>query len=132
MNARYRSAWEMASSPPPRELEAHARAAAQSRRFVALSRDPPILVYLGEHGDYVVVDGVYCSCEGFQRRTTRRGLGGCSHVFGARIALERGLVRDPPRRLSPREAAGIVWEALTGGRALRLRRLLAEYVGDDD
>ncbi len=87
-------------------------------------------MYLGERGDYVVVDGHYCSCEGFTRRITRKGLGGCSHVYGARLALAEGLAREHP--LDPVTLARVVWEALTGGRAITLRRLLAKDVGDDN
>ncbi len=128
----YTSADELRTSPPPDWLAPHARAAAQSRRFILVWRDPLILVYLGERADYVVVGGHYCSCEGFIRRTSRNGIGGCSHVFGARIALEEGLYRTPPKRLEAGDVARIVWEAATGGRAITLRRLLAEDVGDDD
>jgi len=114
--------------PPPSILVA-ARAAARSRRFVMVWEEPPILVYLGDRADYVVVNGHYCSCEGFVRRIGREGPRGCSHVYGARIALEEGTYRRLRERLPPARVARIVWEALTGGRALELRRMLAEDVG---
>jgi len=106
------------------------RAAAYSRRFVLLSRDPLVLVYLGDKGDYVLVGGCYCSCEGYARRTSRGAPGWCSHLYAARIALELGRVRDASRLLGPGEKAAVVWEALTGGFARGLRRVLSR-LGDD-
>ena len=109
----------------PEGLEARVRAAGLSRRFVLLSRDPPVMVYLGEHGDYVVVPGCYCSCEGYVRRTRRDRPGWCTHVYASRLALETGRYRDVSGLVPPGEAGMYVWEALTGGLALGLRRLLA-------
>ena len=107
---------------------------AYSNKFVLIWRDPPILVYLGDNGDYVIVDGHYCSCPGYTMRTTRNGIGGCSHVYAARMALEEGRYRDISMLLDPDGLATSVWEVLTGGFARKIRRLLAleEYVSDND
>ncbi|MCE4600613.1 MAG: hypothetical protein F7C38_03505 [Desulfurococcales archaeon] len=109
------------------------RALAYSNRFVRLWRDPPLMVYLGDHGDYLLVDGHYCSCPGFTMRTSRRGVAGCTHVYAVRIALREGRFRDLSGSLSPGDVAAIVWEVLTGGLAVMVRRMLAleDHVGDD-
>ena len=133
MSAPYHDAGELARGTPTGDPE-RIRAAAYSKRFVVLWGSPLIMAYLGEHGDYILVDHHYCSCEGFTRRITREGLGGCTHVFASRIALEEGRVRDLSPSMNPGLLARIVWEALTGGVAFTLRRLLAlaEDVGDHD
>jgi len=118
----------------PGGLEGKVRAAALSRRFVILSRDPLVAVYLGERGDYVVVGGCYCSCEGYYRRLTRGEAGWCTHVYALREAVARGRYRDVSGLLSPGEKAWMVWEVLTGGVARGLRRVVARLgddVGDD-
>jgi predicted nucleic acid-binding Zn finger protein len=131
MNASYPSAWDLARATPKGGID-RVRAAAYSKRFVVLWRSPLILAYLGDHGDYVLVDHHYCSCEGFTRRITRDGLGGCTHVFASRIALDEGWYRDVSQSMDPVLLSRIVWEALTGSIAFSLRRLLAltEDVGD--
>ncbi len=115
---------ELSKGPPP-ELEQRIQYAANSGRFVLLWRDPLILVYLGENGDYVVVDGVYCSCEGFARRVSRRGVGGCSHVYAARRIFDGspgGKYRVVEASLD--EVVLVVWEVLTGGLTHTLRKIL--------
>lgn len=129
----HRSAGDLLESEPPPQWMDRVRTAAYSNRFVLVWRDPAIALYLGENADYVVVGGYYCSCPGFTMRTTRRGLMGCTHVYAYRIALREGRYRDLSKTLSPGEVVGIVWEALTGTYAYRVRRLLAlsDEVGDN-
>ncbi len=129
---RYKTAWELKTGVPQETLIPRIKTAAYSKRFIILNRSPLILAYLGEHGDYILVDHHYCSCEGFIRRTTREGIEGCSHTYASRIALEKGWYRDASTRITPELLARIVWETLTGGVAYTLRRLLAlsEEVGD--
>ncbi|MCE4618364.1 MAG: hypothetical protein F7C82_01280 [Desulfurococcales archaeon] len=132
--ARYhRSAEELLESEPPAQWMDRVRRAAYSNRFVVVWRDPLIAVYLGENGDYVIVEGYYCSCPGFTMRTTRKGIMGCTHVYAFRIALREGRYRDISGSLSPGEVVSIVWEALTGPYAYSVRRLLAlaDEVGYD-
>lgn len=108
-------------------VERKARAIAASGRLVRVSRRPEIIVYLGFTGDYVIVDGRYCSCPGFSRRLSRPGGGvGCSHVLAARMPGRR--VREA--EVGRGELARIVWQVLTGGFTLDLRRRL--YTGEGD
>ncbi len=116
------------SRGPPTELESRVNYAVNSGRFVVIWKDPLIAVYLGEHGDYVIVDGVYCSCEGFMRRISSRGVGGCSHVFAARRVFHEGEGRFREVDISVGEAVDIVWEVLTGGLTKKLREKL--YIQD--
>ena len=88
---------------------------------MVVSTRPLIAVYLGETGDHVVVEGYYCSCEGFMRRLARGELG-CTHVYALREAVDKGrvtLLEKPPGVV-----ARIVWEILTGGRSKTLRLAL--------
>lgn len=130
----HETAWELRGSNPPPQWEDRVRTLAFSNRFVVVWRDPLITIYLGENGDYVLVDSYYCSCPGFTMRTTRRGLGGCSHVYALREALRNGRVRDVSSKLSAGMVAEIAWEALTGPYAFTLRRILAlgEEVGENN
>lgn len=86
-----------------------------------MSTSPLVAVYLGETGDHVVVEGYYCSCEGFMRRLARGEIG-CTHVYALREAIDRGRVVVVER--PPSIVARIVWEALTGGRSKTLRLAL--------
>ena len=116
-------AWRLRGAEPPKSLEHRVRYVAYSGRFVVLSLRPLIAVYIGEESDHVVVEGVYCSCEGFQRRLAR-GEFGCSHIYALPLALRSR--RYTLLSLAPGEVARIVWEALTGVRSVTLRLALRE------
>ena len=90
-----------------------------SGRFVKISGRPEIYVYLGDNGDHIIVDTVYCSCTGFQARLAQ-GRPVCSHVMAVRL----GLPRYRSLLLEPHDVAGIVWEVLTGGLTGRLRKIM--------
>ena len=127
----YKTAWELSRSPVPEALLDRVKSIAYSKRFIILWRDPLIIAYLGEHGDHILVDHHYCSCEGFTRRTTRMGVEGCSHIYASRIALGENWYRDLSQNMTPQVLARIVWEALTGSISYTLRRMLAspEHMG---
>ncbi len=118
-------AWKLKEAKPPKNLEPRVRYVAYSGRFVLLSLRPLIAVYMGEESDHVIVDGVYCSCEGFQRRLSRGEIG-CSHVYALPVALGNG--RYTLLSLGPGRIARIVWEILTGTRSVVLRLALREKI----
>ncbi|MCE4601927.1 MAG: SWIM zinc finger family protein [Desulfurococcales archaeon] len=96
-----------------------AKSIALSGRLVMIHESPEILVYLGEREDYVIVDKRYCSCQGFLMRLAKPEDGvGCSHVKAARMSDRRVRVKN----LGPDEVETVVWEALTGGFTMSLRR----------
>ncbi|MEB3816963.1 MAG: SWIM zinc finger family protein, partial [Desulfurococcales archaeon] len=100
-------------------ISAKARAAAYSGRLVKIWSDPRIYVYMGDHGDHVIVDGVYCSCEAFIYSVLRGG-NPCYHVLAARMPGAR--VREV--KVDVNDAWNIVYEVLSTGFSPTLRRLL--------
>ncbi len=108
----------LSSEPLDPETTRRARALVALRRLVMIWDDPPIYVSMGEHGDYVVVDGVFCSCEAFER-SLRRG-GGCYHVWAARL-----YGGEAPRVELPLEQAwSVIYEVVAAGFSYTLRRIL--------
>lgn len=108
----------LSSEPPDPEIARRARALVALRRLVRIWSDPPIYVSMGEHGDYIVVDAVFCSCEAFER-SLRRG-GGCYHVWAARLYADEA----PGIELPPEQAWSVIYEVVTTGFSYTLRRIL--------
>lgn len=104
----------------PEELEGKAREAGLSWRFVRVSRDPEVWVYLGESGDYIVIPGLYCSCPRFQLSLGSGPPYGCHHVYGLRVAVEEGRYRE----VEGLDLAQVVHEVFTMGRAVSVRRII--------
>lgn len=104
---------------PPPDVGRRAEWGAASGRLVRIADDPPVYVFMGEHGDHIVVGGVYCSCEAF-KYSLLRGRPGCYHVYAAR--LHGGLAR----RISAGrgEVESIIYEVVTAGFSPTLRRLI--------
>jgi len=100
-----------------------AEALLSSGRLILLWENPRIYVFMGEHGDHVIVDSNYCSCESFYFSLLRRSPG-CYHIKALRLAPEK--VAKPGRVIdvSVDEAWTIIYEALTTGFSPTLRRLL--------
>ena len=97
-------------------------AASRSGRFILVRRNPEIYIYLGEDGDYIIVDGVYCSCNGFMSRIGRaRDSVGCTHVLAARRGVER--IHDFSW-IGDGVLVRIIWEVLTGGLTHSLREII--------
>ncbi|MEB2836143.1 MAG: SWIM zinc finger family protein [Desulfurococcales archaeon] len=109
----------LSSESPSSETVRRARALVALRRLVRIWSDPPIYVSMSEHGDHVVVNGVFCSCEAFER-SLRRGGGGCYHVWAARLYGSEA----PRVNLSPEQAWSVIYEVATTGFSLTLRRIL--------
>lgn len=112
---------EAISAGLTRDMEKRALAAAHSGRLVRIHDEPPIYVYMGEHGDHVIVGGVFCSCEAFYF-SHLRGKPGCYHVYAARMAGDsaRSL------RVGVDTVLDIIGEVLNVGLSSTLRRLLIE------
>ncbi|GAB6147731.1 hypothetical protein [Stetteria hydrogenophila] len=109
---------EALSAGIPGELERRAREAGLSWRFVRVSREPEVWVYLGESGDYIVIPGLYCSCPRFQLGLSSTPFHGCHHVHGVRYAVEEGRYRE----VEGLDLAQVVREVFTLGRAVSVRR----------
>jgi predicted nucleic acid-binding Zn finger protein len=115
---------EIGQYRPSDEILRKARFIALTRRIVLVWENPRVYVHVGEDEDHVIVGGHYCSCEGFMRRVAQASPLACSHVYAVGIAEEV----DRLRKLilsNPSELAQVVWEVLTGGLAVSLRRKLA-------
>jgi predicted nucleic acid-binding Zn finger protein len=99
-----------------------AEAVLSSGRLVLLWEDPRIYVFMGDHGDHVIVDSNYCSCEAFYF-SILRGSPGCYHVRVLRVAS--GKTTMLKRVAASADVAwAIIYEALTTGFSPTLRRLL--------
>lgn len=112
----------------PGELREKALAAGRSWRFVRVSRDPEVWVYLGGSGDYLVIPGLYCSCPRFQRSLTTGPPYGCHHVYGLMVAEREGRYRE----VQGLDIARVVHEVFTLGRALTVRRAVFAGLAKDD
>ena len=102
--------------------KARARATLASGRLIVVWERPLILVFMGDHGDHVLVDSNYCSCESFYF-SLLRGTPGCYHVRAVRLAPEE-LVRLKRINASLDDVWNIVYEVLSTGFSPTLRRLL--------
>ncbi len=111
---------EALSGSIPGEFERRAREAGLSWRFVRVSRDPEVWIYLGESGDYIVIPGLYCSCPRFQLSLTAGPPYGCHHVYGLRVAVKEGRYRE----VEGLDLAQVVHEVFTMGRAVSVRRII--------
>ncbi len=108
---------EEAVRRPPGE----ALAAAREGRVYLLDEDLDIWLVRGNHGDYVVVRGLYCSCPWFTGRLVR-GHGGkpCYHLVAVEL-VARGL-EGRAKRLEGVDEKSVLLEALLDGVSRSLRR----------
>ncbi len=110
-------------------LARKAEEAGLSYRFVRISLEPELWVYMSRSGmDHLVVPGLYCSCPAFQRRL-REGRYGCHHVYGLEIALRSGRYHDLAGSLKPAVVAAVVTEVLRRGGSSTLRRMVLGSAG---
>jgi len=93
------------------------------RRLVLIRRGPRTYVFLGDHGDHVVVAGVYCSCQSFTVNMMR-GSPRCYHIYTVRLAEETGRYADIADRITEEDFEDILFEILDSGRSASLRRTL--------
>ena len=111
------------------ELARRAEEAGLSYRFVRISLEPELWVYMSRSGmDHLVVPGLYCSCPAFQRRL-REGRYGCHHVYGLEVALRSGRYHDLAVGLKPAVVATVITEVLRYGSSPTLRRIVLGGVG---
>ncbi|MEM1873520.1 MAG: hypothetical protein QXS85_00470 [Acidilobaceae archaeon] len=113
---------EDAGSSAGARREPHSRASALglSGRFVLLDSSLGLWAFLGKHNDYIIVEGLYCSCYEFLKRVKERR---CVHLEALDLAKKTGRYR----RLSysrVEDVASIVWECLTLSHSPRLRSLV--------
>jgi predicted nucleic acid-binding Zn finger protein len=101
------------------ETKRRAVAAARSGRLVRISDSPPLYIFMGEHGDHIIVDGVYCTCEAFYF-SSLRGRPHCYHVYAAR--LEGGSAKTVD--LDVDEVIEVVEEVMNVGFSVTLRKIL--------
>ncbi len=99
--------------------------ALQGARYVRISREPEIWVYIGRNEDHVLVPRLYCSCLDFLVNVVGRRRGSpCYHLVGLELARRSGRTRDLSKKLGEK-APTIVLEVLTRGFSGALRRLVA-------
>lgn len=120
MNSGPADIYEELSREPTGELERKALEAGRSWRFVRVSRDPEVWVYLGESGDHLVVPGLYCSCTKFQMSLSGGPPYGCHHVYGLKVAVREGRYRE----VEGLDLAQVVSEVFNLGIAVSVRRAI--------
>ncbi|MCX8195899.1 MAG: hypothetical protein N3F67_02320 [Acidilobaceae archaeon] len=110
-----------------REKEEEAKGIA--RRVVALNAARGLWAYVGAERDYFMIDGLYCSCSSFAHSLPERA--GCVHLAALRLAKGSGRFRD--LRMGEEEVRRVIWEIISVGLSVTLRKnLLEEQVGQDD
>ena len=80
-----------------------------------------IYVLVGSERDYLLVEGLYCSCPLFQRNVIN-GKAYCHHLAGLKTAIEKGLVVDA--NVDVAVARRVVAEILAAGFSVEVRKLL--------
>ncbi|MCE4604910.1 MAG: SWIM zinc finger family protein [Aeropyrum sp.] len=94
-----------------------------SMRYVRVDHgSSSIWVYIGDREDYVLLEGLYCSCPSFAA-SLRKGGWGCKHLAGLKAAVRLGRFRSV--EATPSEAVEMAVEAISAGIAVSLRRRLA-------
>ena len=106
-----------------KELVGKALAAVNSLRYVLVSENPPIFIFMGEHGDYLVIDGIYCTCMSFQT-SMMKGRPLCYHIIGSWIAMSLSKYHDLSRRIDHEKLNKIINEVLELGLSPTLRKEL--------
>jgi len=89
-------------------------------RFTRIS--DKLYVLLGSSRDYILVEGLYCSCPLFQRGLAE-GRPSCHHIAGLKVAAEKGMIDVVD--LDAASLRRVVLEILTAGFSVELRRILA-------
>lgn len=105
--------------------ESRVKSIGYSGRFILLRRESKLWAYIGPNGDYLLVEGLYCSCGSFTRSVTRSP--SCIHVVALEEAKSSGRYRvlDVPEEV----LVSIAWELLTVGYSKRLREWLYKQGG---
>jgi len=97
-----------------------AKSLALSKRFILIDPNLKLWVYIGPKRDYILVEDLYCSCGSFTRSLLKKS--GCIHLASVKIARETGKYRV--LELTTNDIVGIIWDCVTVGYSLRLRRKL--------
>ncbi|BAA79635.1 hypothetical protein APE_0663 [Aeropyrum pernix K1] len=95
-----------------------------SGRFVRLEPGggQGVWVYLGESRDYILVEGLYCSCPSMAGSLVKGGWG-CKHLRGLKAAVSSGRFRRVS--VEPGEVRQVVLEVYSTGLAVTVRRRLS-------
>lgn len=110
-------------SEPSSDAKAKAEAAVAGKRLVLIWRNPKIYVFIGEHGDYIIINRYYCSCPAFIRGVMQ-GNPVCYHIYAVALAEESGRYHDVSEALREGDVEEIVFEILGSGVSSTLRRIL--------
>lgn len=96
-----------------------------SDKFILISKKPELWVYLGEHGDHLLVTktgaAIYCSCKGFRMNLERKDALGCTHVYSLKISASLGRYRDISYRINKDDLHRIIEEILEVDYSYTLR-----------
>lgn len=107
-----------------RRYQREGRAIALAGRIVLVNEAIGLWAYVGQKSDYIIIEGLYCSCGKFVRNLSRSP--GCPHIAAVAEAKALGKIR----RAEGVEPEDVVWDAVSLGFSPRLRRALAKTAGE--
>jgi len=101
-----------------------------SNRFILISKYPELWVYIGEHGDHLILSSngspLYCSCKGFRMQIEKRTYKGCSHIYALKIAIKFSRYRDLSNKISLSDLNKIIEEIMEVDYSSHLREILVK------
>ncbi|MEM0340359.1 MAG: hypothetical protein QXN05_02700 [Acidilobaceae archaeon] len=105
-------------SSPPKGSNDRVKMLGLSKRFVLLDPDLGLWAFIGRSSDYIIIEGLYCSCFEFLKHLKERS---CVHLRALEIA--KSSERYKRLEANREDVAKIVWEVLTLGQSPKLRSL---------
>lgn len=102
-----------------------------SNRFILISKYPELWVYMGKHGDHLILSSkgspLYCSCKGFRMQIEKRTYKGCSHTYALKIAIKSNRFRDLSGKITISDLNKIIEEIMEMDYSSYLREILVKH-----
>lgn len=112
----------------PKKWEKKVNEEGLSDKFILINKYPKIWVYLGTHGDHLLISledsSIYCSCKGFRMSLEKKDKKGCSHIYALRIAYSHKKYRDISDKITFEELNKIIEEIMELDYSYLLRNIL--------
>ncbi|MDP8003682.1 MAG: hypothetical protein ACP5I6_02215 [Caldisphaera sp.] len=114
----------------PSKWEEKIREEVYSDKFVLINEKPEIWVYMGSHGDHLLLgtqkSAIYCSCKGFRISLERKDNQGCSHIYALNLLKPAKKFRNISKKLSQDDLIKIIEEIMEIDYSYLLRTKLLE------
>lgn len=115
----------------PEKWEKKVKEEGLSNKFILISKEPELWVFLGEHGDHLILSkndtAIYCSCKGFRMEIEKKSNKGCTHVYALKIAKKFNKFRDVSANISIEELNKIIEQIMELDYSSYLRTILIKY-----